>query len=132
MKPVAFKQHGQAVNASVLTNVEDFVSNMNVKHDVQTFSITGNVGIGTESPQEKLSVNGKIRAKEVKVETANWPDYVFDQDYKILGLRELEAYIKVNKHSPEIPSAHTVAKEVIELGNINKLLLKRLRSILYI
>lgn len=39
---------------------------------------SGNVGIGTESPKEKLSVNGKIRAHEVKVETADWPDYVFE------------------------------------------------------
>lgn len=37
---------------------------------------TGNVGIGTTSPDSKLSVNGNIRAKEIKVENSNWPDYV--------------------------------------------------------
>src|SRR5690606_22458708 len=36
----------------------------------------GNVGIGIISPAEKLSVNGKIRAKEIKVEASGWPDYV--------------------------------------------------------
>lgn len=89
----------------------------------------GNVGIGTITPNEKLSVNGKIRAHEVKVETANWPDYVFEQDYKILGLQELAAYIKINKHLPEMPSALEVSKNGVELGEMNKLLLKKIEEL---
>src|SRR5690606_24002433 len=54
----------------------------------------GNVGIGTATPAEKLSVNGRIRAKEIKVETANWPDYIFSEDYKSYSLSELENFIK--------------------------------------
>lgn len=88
-----------------------------------------NVGIGVTTPIEKLEVNGKIRAREIKVEVDNWPDYVFDQDYKILGLQELDAYIKANKHLPEIPSAHEVSKNGIELGEMNKLLLKKIEEL---
>ncbi|WP_343533830.1 hypothetical protein [Pedobacter sp.] len=55
----------------------------------------GNVGIGTDIPQEKLSVNGKIRAKEIKVEAANWPDYVFKPEYQLNTLPELELISKL-------------------------------------
>lgn len=94
-----------------------------------TFLANGSVGIGTTTPNEKLSVNGKIRAQEIKVETANWPDYVFDQNYKILGLNELEAYIKVNKHLPEMPSAKEAQINGVELGEMNKLLLKKIEEL---
>ncbi|MFD1631679.1 hypothetical protein [Pseudopedobacter beijingensis] len=50
------------------------------------------VGIGTQNPTETLSVNGKIRAKEIKVETANWPDYVFDESDQLPDLRETELH----------------------------------------
>ncbi|MCT1526912.1 hypothetical protein [Sphingobacterium hotanense] len=43
--------------------------------------LDGNVGIGTSNPSERLAVNGKIRAKEIMVEVANWPDYVFQPNY---------------------------------------------------
>lgn len=89
----------------------------------------GNVGIGTESPTEKLAVNGKIRAKEVKVEATNWPDYVFDQNYRLLSLTEIEAYIKKNKHLPEMPSAAQVTDHGLELGEMNKLLLKKVEEL---
>jgi hypothetical protein len=43
---------------------------------------TGNIGIGTTNPTQKLSVNGTILAKEVIVQTS-WSDYVFAKDYKL-------------------------------------------------
>ncbi|MDQ0638346.1 hypothetical protein QF042_001911 [Pedobacter sp. W3I1] len=87
------------------------------------------VGIGTANPQETLSVNGNIRAKEIKVEATNWPDYVFEAGYNVGTLKGLESYIKTNKHLPEIPGAAEVEKEGIQLGEMNKLLLKKIEEL---
>jgi len=89
----------------------------------------GNVGIGTVSPKERLSVNGNIRAHEIKVETSGWPDYVFADDYKISPLKDIATYIKLHKHLPEMPSAKTVAEDGIALGDMNKLLVKKIEEL---
>ncbi|RZK25858.1 MAG: hypothetical protein EOO43_04415 [Flavobacterium sp.] len=94
-----------------------------------TGNANGNVGIGTANPSEKLSVNGKIRAQEIRVELNNWPDYVFEEDYKQDSLQELERYIKANKHLPGMPSAKEVAESGVELGKINSLLLKNIEEL---
>ncbi|MDN3588085.1 hypothetical protein QWY86_15485 [Pedobacter aquatilis] len=92
-------------------------------------SASGNVGIGTVTPSERLSVNGKIRAHEIKVEASNWPDYVFERGYKIASLAETESFIKANKHLPEMPSASEVELNGLELGEMNKLLLKKIEEL---
>lgn len=92
-------------------------------------SANGNVGIGTLTPAEKLSVNGKIRAQEIKVEATNWPDYVFEPGFKVRNLEFLEEFIKENKHLPEIPSAAEVKAEGIELGEMNRILLKKIEEL---
>ncbi|WP_343530988.1 hypothetical protein [Pedobacter sp.] len=90
----------------------------------------GNVGIGITDPQEKLAVNGKIRAREVKVEpTANWPDYVFEESYKPMSLAEISAFVRQYKHLPEVPSAKEVAQNGLELGEMNKILLKKIEEL---
>ncbi|RDC58446.1 hypothetical protein DU508_00105 [Pedobacter chinensis] len=91
--------------------------------------INGNVGIGTTAPTEKLAVNGKIRAKEIKVETSNWPDYVFEEGYDVGKLEELESYIKKYKHLPGMPSAKAVESEGVELGEMNKLLVEKIEEL---
>ncbi|MBT2564398.1 hypothetical protein J7E50_06830 [Pedobacter sp. ISL-68] len=89
----------------------------------------GNVGIGITNPSERLTVNGKIKANEIRVDGNGQPDYVFEEGYKISSLRETEQYIKLNKHLPEIPSAADAAKNGIALGEMNKLLLKKIEEL---
>jgi len=90
---------------------------------------TGNVGIGTTSPTEKLSVKGKIRAQEIKVESTNWPDYVFAKDYQLPSLKETEKYIDDKGHLPGIPSAEEVKVNGIDLGEMNAKLLKKIEEL---
>lgn len=89
----------------------------------------GNVGIGITNPTEKLSVNGKIKAREVKVETTGWPDYVFATDYRPLTPDELERYISVNKHLPGLPSTKEAEENGVELGKMNKKLLEKIEEL---
>jgi len=90
----------------------------------------GNTGIGTSNPQDKLSVKGKIRAEEVKVTTSavDWPDYVFKPGYAMLSLQEIEKYIHENGHLPDVPTAGKVEKDGLSLGEMNKILLKKIEE----
>lgn len=89
----------------------------------------GNIGIAIDSPTEKLSVNGKIRAKEIKVEIANWPDYVFAKEYRFPSLLETEKYINENGHLPGIKSAEEVKSNGIDLGEMNAKLLQKIEEL---
>ncbi len=89
---------------------------------------SGNVGIGTVSVPNgyKLAVKGNVIAEKVYVQLyASWPDYVFKDDYKLMPLSELESFIKLNKHLPDMPSAEEVEKDGHDLGDIQTKLLKQ-------
>ncbi|SHH87988.1 tail fiber protein [Flavobacterium defluvii] len=90
----------------------------------------GNIGIGTSIPDEKLTVKGKIHTQEVKVDLlgALVPDYVFENDYQLKTLEEVEKYIKENKHLPEIPSAQEIEKNGLMLAEMNMNLLKKIEE----
>ena len=91
--------------------------------------IGGFVGIGTAKPKEKLSVNGKIRAHEIKVETANWPDYVFAEGYQLPSLQETARYIEANKHLPGVPKAAEIEQNGLSLGEMNKILMQKIEEL---
>lgn len=93
----------------------------------------GNVGIGITNPTEKLTVDGKIRSEEVKVEIVNGADHVFQDNYKLQKLDELEAFIKENKHLPEIPSEKEMLENSLEVGEFQIKLLQKIEELtLYI
>lgn len=93
----------------------------------------GKVGIGTTTPQEKLTVNGNIRSKKVIVTQLGWPDYVFHKTYRLRPLSEVEQYIHQHQHLPEIPSAAEIEKEGVDLGDNQAALLKKIEELtLYI
>ncbi|MDN3588084.1 hypothetical protein QWY86_15480 [Pedobacter aquatilis] len=89
----------------------------------------GNIGIGTSSPSEKLSVNGTIRSKEVKVTMQDWPDYVFKDDYALWTLEKTAKYIKTHQHLPDLPSAKEIENDGLKLGEMNKLLTKKIEEL---
>ncbi|WP_343536107.1 hypothetical protein [Sphingobacterium thalpophilum] len=90
----------------------------------------GNVGIGTITPVARLTVNGNILAKEIKIKTdISVPDYVFDPEYKLPTLASIEDYVKKHRHLPEIPSAATVQKEGVNLTEMNFALLKKIEEL---
>ncbi len=93
--------------------------------------MSGNLGVGTSNPLEKLHVNGTILASEVRVSTeANQvPDYVFKEDYQLTSLTDLEDYIKANSHLPEVPSAKEIEANGLELAKMNLLLLKKIEEL---
>jgi hypothetical protein len=97
---------------------------MMVKYDM-----AGNVGLGvTSDPAYKLSVNGKIRAKEIKVESG-WADFVFKPGYQLPPLEQVEQFIKSNQHLPDIPSEEIIRKEGVSLGEINTKLLQKIEEL---
>jgi hypothetical protein len=117
-------QGTQAVNLVYKNNFKGTVTNQG-----DLFS-TGNMGVGTaDTKGYKLAVNGKIRTQEIKVEAANWPDYVFAKDYKLPSLQETEQHIKDKGHLPGIPSAEEVKANGIDLGEMNAKLLKKIEEL---
>jgi hypothetical protein len=91
----------------------------------------GNVGIGTTTPDQRLTVDGTVKCEEVKVEIipGTGPDYVFEKNYDLLPLSELETYITQNKHLPEVPSAKEMEAEGLNLKEMNLLLLKKVEEL---
>jgi hypothetical protein len=91
----------------------------------------GRVGIGTSTPDEALTVKGQIHSYDVRVDAESEvvPDYVFEKDYDLLPLSEVEAYVRQNKHLPEVPSAKEMEAEGISLKEMNLLLLRKVEEL---
>lgn len=96
---------------------------------------SGSVGIGTkDAGPYKLAVEGTVGVRKLTVtQVSPWADYVFDPSYTLKPLLQIETFVKVNKHLPEVPSAREVEKNGIDIGETAALLLKKIEELtLYI
>ncbi len=90
----------------------------------------GNVGIGTtETGTHKLAVDGTIGAREIIVEAGTWSDFVFNENYELRNLEEVESYIEENNHLPDIPSEKEVIENGIQIGEMNAKLLQKIEEL---
>jgi hypothetical protein len=101
----------------------------------------GKIGIGTTTPDELLTVKGKIHTQEVIVDLngAVAPDFVFEsyfegtselkRDYTLPSLNDVAAFIKANHHLPGVPSASQIESEGLSLKKMNLLLLQKIEEL---
>lgn len=96
-----------------------------------TIKSNGDTGIGTSSPDAKLSVKGNIHTNEVKVDLlgAVAPDYVFYKDYDLKTLTEVENYIAKKGHLPNMPSAKEMETNGLYLKEMNLRLLEKIEEL---
>jgi len=96
-----------------------------------TISDNGNVLIGKTTQTNstyKLDINGKARTNEIVVNTTG-ADFVFEKEYKLRSLKEVEAFVKQNKHLPEVPTAKQMVENGVSLGELNTKLLQKVEEL---
>lgn len=127
------RNNGQASTLALQADGGDLTIRNNQSDSLKAiFSSDGRVLIGSTTPPPgwfKLSVNGKVKAKEVVIDNTNWPDYVFLENHKLTSLEETEQFIKENKHLPEIPSAQEVKENGIAVGDMQAKLLQKIEEL---
>jgi len=107
----------------------DFIAVGNI--NAQGANFNGNVLIGKASQVNttyKLDVNGTIRANEIQV-NLDGADFVFENDYKLMSIKELEKFVKEQKHLPEIAPAKEMVQDGTNLGNLNSKLLQKIEEL---
>ncbi len=112
--------------------------------------LNGNVGIGVESPAAKLHVDGKIlcsgeievadlntntinvnslNAKDIQMDMHGAADYVFDENYNLKSLSEVESYVNEHKHLPGMPSAAEMDANGVSVSKMSNLLLEKVEEL---
>ena len=107
--------------------------------DAKNITMGGKVGINTNNDftgdyDYALAVKGGILTSEVYVkEVDEWHDYVFDKDYNLMNLSDLEKYIDKNGHLPDLPSESEVKQSGYNVVDMEGILLKKIEELtLYI
>lgn len=94
-------------------------------------SSDGNTGIGTtDTKNHKLAVAGSIAAEEIVVKLqSDWPDYVFDENYKLDSPAQLKKYTQQNKHLPGVPSRNEISQTGLPVSSVQLMLLQKIEEL---
>ncbi|MGV3613583.1 MAG: hypothetical protein ACO1N0_21665 [Fluviicola sp.] len=86
---------------------------------------------GTPTPYKlmELDNNGLLYAREIKVNLDAWPDYVFDANYPLMPLSELQTFIQKNNHLPNVPSACEMEEQGINVAKSNVMLMEKVEEL---
>ena len=128
---IRFSERGGGTSSRIYWNKD----NKNIVFDTE-----GDFCMGTENPHilstggyARLSVNGGVAVRQIEVTQLSWADNVFTETYKLMPLYEVEKYVIVNKHLPDIPSEKEILEQGLNLGEMQKLQMQKIEELtLYI
>ena len=96
------------------------------------YRLTGNVGIGVEVPDQKLVVDGTVKAEGYRLRMIP-ADYVFEEGYDLLSLDKVESYIRNHGHLPGVDSGEEMKANGLGIGRMQNTLLEKIEELsLYI
>jgi len=120
-------------DGSQLTGVVGGLSN------VLMVSTSGNIGIGTVTPTARLhvvgtmKVDGVLQATDIVTSPIQWADRVFDPDYKLMPLDQVEAFVATHRHLPDVPSEAEVLKKGTSVVDMQTIQMQKIEELtLYI
>ena len=82
----------------------------------------------TKLTSDNMNVN-QLKAKDIRVDLNNAADYVFEDNYNLKSLKEVESYVKENKHLPGIPSAAEISQNGMSVSEMSNLLLEKVEEL---
>lgn len=137
-RPNSFFIWNQNRQATELFIADNGMTGIGTEWPAAKLEVNGNfkataIGIGTNPPSSsssfKLYVEGGIKAREVKVTISAFADYVFDKNYSLIGIQELEKFISAHHRLPGLPSAAEVMEnDGIEVGQMQVKLLEKIEE----
>jgi hypothetical protein len=119
------------IGSSLYTWLQAFNNYSNFAQNIILNPVGGNVAIGTTVIPSgyMFAVDGKAIFEEVKVEIINGADKVFEEDYELTNLEELEEFVKTNKHLPEIANEKEMKEKGVDMGEFQIQLLQKIEEL---
>ena len=120
---------GSGILVDRITDINDYSYYLDPASTGISLRVAGKIEV--KGFNSGFEVAGKITCEELEVKDIA-ADFVFEADYKLRSLQEVEAFIIENKHLPDFAPASETEKGV-ELGKFNTLLLQKIEELtLYI
>lgn len=124
----------QNPRGSEITNWENLITASPQTMDLQSDQITllGKVGINTSNNVNgyALAVDGGIISTKVFIkEVKQWPDYVFFDNYALMGWDELKQYLSENHHLPGVPSEKEILNQGYDLNDMQSVMMEKIEEL---
>lgn len=98
--------------------------------EISASDVTINCKVSCKDEFNVTEINSKtIRTNDITVDMNNAADYVFEDNYDLKSLSEVESYVKANKHLPGVPSAAEMAENGMSVSEMSNLLLEKVEEL---
>lgn len=120
-----------AMNFSFITdgNAKIMTMKKNNVNMLANLDVTGKITCHNEIEVAEVLKANQIKAQDINVELNNAADYVFEENYNLRPLSEVESYVKENKHLPGVPSAAEISENGMSVSQMSNLLLEKVEEL---